>query len=170
MIRALLTLTAVLFGVGANPCAAGQPAALYSAVEIDRFVADRGVAFPTDYQSALVDDIAREISVEFPTIITLRQGDPTPYGHAVLRISGAVTGFKPGSRTKRFLIGFGAGATVVRVRVRFIDAAGGRVLLEREMSGVTWTGVGGGDSQGAADSLARRIAKFCKSAQLVHSD
>jgi hypothetical protein len=44
------------------------------------------------------------------------------------------------------------------------------VVLEREMSGSTWTSVGGGDSQGAADSLARKIAKFCKSAQLVHSN
>jgi hypothetical protein len=163
-----LTLAAVLYCLVAT--AAGQPAALYSAVEIDRFIADRGVAFPADYQSALVDDIAREISVEFPTIIALRQGDPTPLGHAVLRISAAVTEFKPGSRAKRFLIGFGVGATVVRARVRFIDAASGQVVLEREMSGSTWTSVGGGDSQGAADSLARKIAKFCKSAQLVHSN
>jgi hypothetical protein len=158
------------------PCAAAAapPAprytAPYTAIEVDIFVADNGVAFPSDRQRALVEDIAREASITFQTVIILREGDPTPNGHAVLRISGTVTRFKPGNRAKRYLIGFGAGATVIQAQVRFADAATGQVLMIRKVQGTTWTGIAGGDSQGADDSLAKKIVKLCNAAHLVGSN
>lgn len=142
----------------------------YSAVEVDGFVGQRGIAFPTDYQTALAQDIAREISLAFPTVLIVRQGDPAPDGHAVLRIAGVVTRFKPGNRAKRSLIGFGAGATVVRAQVWFIDGATGQVLVSREAQGTTWNGTGGGDSQEGGGSLAKKLAKYCNSAHLVESN
>jgi hypothetical protein len=142
----------------------------YSAVEVDRFVPARGIDFPTNYQIALTEDIAREVSLAFQTAIVVRQGEPAPYGQALLRISGVVTRFKPGSKIKRQLIGFGAGATEVKTQVWFIDAATGQVLLNREAKGITWTGLAGGDSQAAGDSLAKKIAKFCNSAHLLASN
>ena len=149
---------------------AAQPPFPYTAVEVDRFAADRGVAFPADYQSALAEDIAREISLALPTAMLLCEGDAATRGQAVLRIFGIVTRFKPGNRTKRYWIGFGAGATVVRAQVRFTDAATGQSFFNREVQGVTWTGVAGGDSKGAGDSLARKIAKFCNAQHLVGRD
>jgi hypothetical protein len=154
---------AIALGAFALALAAAPPApAPYSAVEIDPFLPAPRVDFPREYQSALVDDIARELSVEFPTIMILRQGDGAP-NQPVLRISGTVTEFKPGSRTKRSLIGFGAGATVVRAEVSFQDATGGQTLQQRDLTGST--GLTGVESQAASQSLAKKIVKLCKAAR-----
>jgi hypothetical protein len=149
---------------------AGPLPPLYTAVEVDPFVAQPGVDFPADYQSALAGDIAREISLAFKTVIIVRPGQAVPDGHALLRISGVVTRFKPGSREKRYLIGFGAGATVVEAQVWFTDGTTRRVVLGRQVRGITWTGAGGGDSQSAGTSLARKIQKICNSSRLVESN
>jgi hypothetical protein len=166
----IVVLVAVLAVLLCTAVPGLKAAAPYPAVEVDRFVAQHGVSFPSDYQNALAEDIAREISLAFPTVIIVRQGDPAPNAHAVLRIAGVVTRFKPGNRAKRSVIGFGAGATVVRAQVWFIDGTTGQVLLNREVQGTTWTGVGGGDSQAAGESLAKKLAKFCNSAHLVESN
>lgn len=150
-----------LLGVLALSLAAQAPAP-YTAVEIDPFLPAAHVDFPSPYQSALVNDIARELSVEFPTVIILRQGDRAP-GEPVLRISGTVTEFKPGSQAKHRLLGFGFGASMVRADVSFEDATGGQTLQERDLTGST--GLSGVDSQGASESLAKKIAKVCKAAR-----
>jgi len=166
-----------VFIISAVLCIAGpvlsaahrQPGGPYTAIEVDPFTAVQGVTFPADYQAALVDDIARETSLLFKTVIILRQGQAPPDGYRVLRIAGTITRFKPGNRTKRYLIGFGAGATVVDAQVELADASTGQVLLYRQMGGMTWTGVAGGDSKGAGESLAKKIAKFCNEARLIDS-
>jgi hypothetical protein len=166
----MVALAAVVCAAISSLNAARQLPAPYTAVKIDRFVAAPGVAFPGDYQSALAEDLAREVSVAFPAVIILRAGDATPYGQAVLHISGLVTRFKPGNRMKRQLIGFGAGATVVEARVWLIDDATGQVVLNRQIKGLTWTGIAGGDSRTAGESLAKKIAKLCNAGHLVESN
>ena len=165
----IVSLMAVLSAVSGVHAAKPLPP-LYTAVEVDRFVGQPGVAFPADYQNALAEEIAREISLAFKTVIIVRQGESVPDGHALLRISGVVTRFKPGSREKRYLIGFGAGATVVEAQVWFTDGTTGRVVLGRQVKGTTWMGVGGGDSQNAGTSLARKIEKICNMEHLVESN
>jgi Domain of unknown function (DUF4410) len=149
--------------------AARQPPAPYTAVEVDRFTANPGVTYPFENRSALADDIAREISLAFPTVIIVRQGEASPEGHARLRITGVVTEFKPGSTAKGPLLGFGPGSSGVRAQVEFSDAATGQVLLRRELSGITWIALAGASTRTAGDSLARKIAKLCNSARLVAS-
>jgi Domain of unknown function (DUF4410) len=167
----VLTLIAILFAPSTHLRAAGPPPPVpYTAVAVDKFVALNGVEFPADYQSALAADIARELSVSFPTVIIVHQGDPAPNGHPQLRISGVVTRFEPGNKLKRRMIGFGAGATIVEAEVWFIDASSGQVLLNRGVRGTTRSGVDGGDSKGAADSVAKKIVKFCNSARLLESN
>jgi Domain of unknown function (DUF4410) len=150
--------------------AAQPPPAPYTAVEVDKFVAAPGVDFPLDYQSALAEDLARQISVLFQTAAIVHPGDTVPYGEALMRISGVITRFKPGSKMKRQLVGFGAGATVVEARVWFIDAATGEVLLNRTVKGVTWSGIAGGDARSTGNSLAKKIARFCNVGRLVESN
>jgi hypothetical protein len=164
-----LTLFALTCAAASSPMAAATPLGHYAAIEVDRFVSGPDVAFPADYQSALVDEIGRETSLAFEGVIIVRAGQYAPTGYQVLRISGTVIRFKPGNRAKRYLIGFGAGATVVEAQVKFTDTATGQALLTREVKGVTWTGIAGGDSKSAGDSLARKIAKLCKSAHLVEA-
>jgi hypothetical protein len=138
---------AAVICAGVLALAAPEEPAPYSAVEVDPFAVDQGIALPPDYQSALMESIAREISLAFETVIIVRQGDPPPFGHAVLRISGTVIGFQPANPVKRSLIGFGAGGAMLRVRVRFADASTGQVLLVREVKGAT-------------ESVAKKIVKF----------
>ena len=140
----------------------------YSAVEVDRFVPQGGVAFPADYQNALADDTAREISLAFPTVLIVRQGQPAPYGHALLRISGVVSRFKPGSGAKKLWLGLGSGSGFLDAQVWFIDGTTGQVLFNRQVKGITRVSEGG-DFQ-AADTVARKIAKFCNSTHLVESN
>jgi hypothetical protein len=124
----------IALAVLVSAAAAAQSPAPYSAVEVDPFLADRG--------SALVEDIAREISVVFKTVIILRQGDAVPFGHAVLRISGTVVRFKLANK--------------FQVQVRFADASTGQVLLIRKL-------------QGASKSIGRKIAKLCAAHHFINS-
>jgi hypothetical protein len=151
-----VALAAVIYAGVLGLAAAAEPAP-YSAVEVDPFAADQDITFPADYQMALVESIAREISLAFETVIIVRQGDPPPFGHAVLRISGTVIRFQPANPAKRSLIGFGAGATMLRARVRFADASSGQVLLIRE-------------ANGASESVAKKIVKFCIASHLLESN
>jgi hypothetical protein len=162
-----VTLCLTLFIIGAGLKGAPAP---YTAVEVYPFATSSGVAFPAEDQSALAEDIAREISVAYETVVIVRPGEIAPTGRPVLRISGVVTRFKPGSRTERYLIGFGAGATVVKAQVRFTDAATGQILLRREVTGLNWTRNTDGNFQHAGDSLAGKIVKICNAAHLIASN
>jgi hypothetical protein len=117
-------------------------------------VADRGVAFPIDYQKALVEDIAREISLIFKTVIIVRLGDTPPFGHAVLRISGTAIRFK--NSAQRRLLRLSGGTATVQAQVRFADASTGQVLLVREV-------------KGNPDSVGKKVAELCNSMGLVDS-
>jgi hypothetical protein len=151
----IVALAAVIFAGVLTPAAPGEPAP-YSAVEVDPFVADQGVALPADYQRVFVENIEREITLAFETVIIVRPGDPPPFGHAVLRISGTVIRFQPANPLKRSLIGFGAGGTTLQARVRFADASTGQVLLIR-------------DVKGASESVAKKIVKFCVTSHWLES-
>jgi hypothetical protein len=146
--------------------AADRPPSSYAAAEVDRFVADRGVLFPADYQTALVDDIAREITVAFQNVVIFHQGETPPDPRAVLRISGTITRFEPGSKAKRVLVGFGAGAATLQAQVRFGDAATGQVLLITAVRGTTWTALPAPGSHQPTDNLAKKIVKLTKANHL----
>jgi hypothetical protein len=138
---------AAVFFVAAALHAARQAPVPYTAVEVDRFVAAPGVALSPDSQSGLADDIAREISLAFQTVIIVRDGDAAFQGRALLRISGVVTRFKT----------FGPDAAILRAKVWFIDGTTGQVLLNREVKGLS------------SENLAKKIVKFCNAARLVES-
>jgi hypothetical protein len=157
----IAALAALVYSSLSGPSAASQPIAPYTAVEVDVFIPDRGVALPPGYQNRFADEIAREISLEFPAVIIFRETQTPPGGQGVLRISGTITRFIPVSKTKGVLFGFGAGSAILRTQVRFGDATTGRVLLIHKIDGV--------DAK-AADSIARKIAKLCNSARLLHSN
>ena len=157
----ILALTILLCDLNA----ARQRPVPYSAVEVDKFVAAPGVDFPIEYQSALADDLAREISLLFPTVAMVHPGEAAPNGHALIRISGVVAFFKPGSQAKSRLIGFGAGGSLVLAQVWFIDAATGQVLFNRQIKGGVAV-----PGKGVGDSLARKIAKFCNAERLAESN
>ena len=89
-------LGAILWSAAAGLNAAAPPPAFYTAVEVDRFVPVRGVEFPFDYRTALMEDIARETSHALITVIILHEGETPPDGRAVLRVSGLIESRREG--------------------------------------------------------------------------
>ena len=133
---------------------AAPPTVRYAIIEVDRFVPVAGVALPFENRNALADDIAREISVEFPTVLIVRQDHPAGTSDPVLRISGTVLDITARSTARKLLLGVGGPA--VQAVVRLADSKSGRTLADRGF---------------ACDlgSLARRIAKFCNDTRLICS-
>lgn len=165
MLAALSVLT--IAAIGVPIFAQTQPPAPYTVVEVDRFAGEPGVDFPPDYQITLVEDIVRETERVSKAIEIIREGERVPSGRSVMRISGVITQFKPGSRAKRYLIGFGAGSTVVKAHVKFTDAASGEVLFEKDLKGLTWMGIAGGSSESAGDRLGKSVVSAAKSNHLI---
>lgn len=154
MNRSILALT-LLASSAAIPIVSAQSSARFTAVEVDPFAVDKSIALPAAYPTALAASIARELSVEFSTILILRQGEPAPDGQRVLRISGTVVQFRPANSAKKLLTGFGG--AVVAAGVRFDDVATKRVVGIREF-------------QVAPDSLGKKIALFCRKEHLFDSN
>jgi len=73
-----------------------------------------------------------------------------------LVLSGTVTKFSKGSRAKRYLVGFGAGASAVKVLFVFRDEASGEVVYRTERQGKYYGTVSifGGESREAATEAA----------------
>lgn len=144
------------------------PLVPYNAIEVDPFGANPGVGLPPAYETAIADDIARQASIEYRTIMVLHQGDPPPTGARVLRVTGRVTRFTPGNRTKRLLVPF-AGTASIEAIVQFTDATTGQLLFNGEFKGAASAGAqNGGES--ASDSLAKKIVKLCNAAHLIASN
>lgn len=139
---------------------AQQPLGAYGAVEVMKFAVQPGIAFSPDRQATLADDIAREISLRFPGIVILRPGVPPPTGYRELRITGLVTNFKAGNAPMRYIVGFGAGSPMVAAQVQWADASTGKVLLKRNLKGVTLEKADA-ISPVSGESLATKIAKSC---------
>ena len=83
-------------------------------------------------------------------------GNEATPGEGRLLLSGTVFSFKKGSRAKRALIGFGSGASVVRVRFIFRDGETGTELLRTERKGKFsgWISFAGGQSKEAMAEAA----------------
>jgi hypothetical protein len=135
----------------------------YEYVQVDRFnVAEDVVDFPADYQIGIMEDLIKALQRTKNLTGVLREGETLPEGKQVLHLTGTVTKFKKGSQAARYLVGFGAGATVVVAQVRFYDATTKQLLLERKADGKVWIGVMGGKSAGATNGLAKEIVKVVK--------
>lgn len=97
----------------------------------------------------------------FKSVRALSAGEPVTDG--ALIVEGKFVTIDPGSRTKRFLAGFGAGKSSVKVTGTVKDSTG-RTLATFEQRRIGAMGFGGGDSLGKlmADTrnIGEDIAKF----------
>jgi len=141
---------------------AGKSAGKYSCVQVNRFDVEQGVDFPADYQLGMVEDMVKQVGKVKGVQQVLREGEKAPEGQAVLLITGTVTKFKKGSQAARYIVGFGAGSTVVTAQIKVYDAATKELLLDRKVDGKVVMGVMGGKSEGATNGLAKEVAKVTK--------
>lgn len=91
-----------------------------------------------------------------------REGEPLPSAEPILLVTGTITKYYKGSQAKRYLVGFGAGATVIGAHIKCYDAATNELLLERDVDGKVVMGIMGGKSEGANNGLAQEVARDIK--------
>jgi hypothetical protein len=97
----------------------------------------------------------------FKAVRALSDGEQPADGALV--VEGKFITIDPGSRTKRYLVGFGAGKSSVKVTGAVKDASG-RTLASFEQRRIGAMGFGGGDSLGKlmtdSKNIGEDIAKF----------
>ena len=155
---ALVTAAVTLMGVALGAEKKGK----FEYVQVNRFDVAQGVEFPADYQLTMTEDLVKNLEKTKALKQVMRQGEKLPEGAPVLRIEGTVTKYKKGSQAARYLVGFGAGATVVEAQVKFYDAVTNALLLEKKVDGKVVMGVMGGKSEGANNGVAKEIIKVAK--------
>ncbi len=97
---------------------------------------------------ALRDEVKGKMKVE--------TAQSAPKSHRTLILRGSVLDVSAGSRAKRYLVGYGAGAAGSKSTGELVDAETGQVLLrftQERRSGGTWKVAGGSDAQVMRDSI-----------------
>ncbi len=131
-------------------------------VQVNRFDVKPGVDLPADYQLTIVEDLSKELGRIKGLKQVLREGETLPEAEPVLLITGIVTKYSKGSQAARYLVGFGAGSTVIDAHIKCFDAATKDLLFEKDVDGKVVMGIMGGKSEGANNGLAKEIAKNVK--------
>ena len=137
----------------------------YQNIEIVSFDIKEDAKLPAESRDVIMSQVVEELKQlkKFKQVSNTGETIPQDAGPTV-RLTGAITKYKPGSRAKRYLIGFGAGSTKVVAHITLTDAASGATLFEKDVDGTVWIGVFGGDSSGATRGLAKEVAKVTKKA------
>lgn len=93
---------------------------------------------------------------ELKAKVDVEQVEKAPKGAKTLILRGKVEDLSPGSRAKRYLGGFGAGAAGTKVSGEIVDAKSGDVLArftQERRAGGTWKFGGGKDMDVMRDSI-----------------
>jgi hypothetical protein len=136
----------------------GQFKSKYHVVRVDEFEVKQGVALPPEYLKKAQQEIVKQLSEAKVFDEVLQAGQQAAQaGAPVIRLSGTIHNYTPGSRAKRYGGGFGLGAAEVDAQVAFLDAATGQRLRIEELRAVFTGGLFGGSEDKIADELARRV-------------
>jgi hypothetical protein len=138
-----------------------KPLAGYTTVVVEKFTVEKSKAtegFPEGEEAVLQKSTISRFRQKqtFPEIV-----DGSETGTSAesangkqVTLSGTIVGFNKGNRATRYLVGFGAGATKIKVRLVFRDAEGQQELLsvarEGKFSGM-FTLAGGSGTQAMSD-------------------
>jgi len=105
-------------------------------------------SYTESFTEALRDEVKGKVKVE--------SVPAAPKSARTLILRGTVEDVSPGSRAKRYLVGYGAGAAGSRMSGELVDAKTGEVLVrftQERRSGGTWKVAGGSDVQVMRDSV-----------------
>lgn len=135
----------------------------YHVIQVEVFEIQKGVDFPPELLSSLQDEVTRQLreSKEFPEVLAAG-GAPTNADAPVLRLTGTLTHFKPGSRAKRYFGGYGAGSTEIFAQLTFIDRATGQTVLSENVRAILVGGFLGGASSDVTKQFARQVVDTTK--------
>lgn len=166
LLIALLFCLFFAFSISAQQAAAAAKRN-YENIEVEKFTIQQGVKFPESSLDVMMAEIVAELKKlnKFKQVsmkIGNEGGLENKMPESTIGLSGTITKYKPGSRTARYLIGFGAGMTKVKARIKFVDAASGNVLFDKEIDGKVIIGFFGGNSNDATRGFAREVAEIAK--------
>jgi hypothetical protein len=100
--------------------------------------------------------LAEALKPELKAKLDVDTADKAPKSAKTLIIRGSVLDLSPGSRAKRYLAGYGAGAAGTKLNGEIVDAKTGEVLIrftQERRSGGTFKFGGGSDMEVMRDSI-----------------
>ncbi len=100
--------------------------------------------------------LVEAFKTELKTKATVEQADQAPKAAKTLIVRGKVEAMSPGSRAKRYIAGYGAGAAGSKASGEIVDAKSGEVLArftQERRSGGTFKFGGGSDMDVMRDSI-----------------
>ena len=172
----LLLAPAALLAAQEAPIA--KPLAGYTTIVVEKFTIENNAAtenFPRGYETVMQNETIRRLEKKalFERVVdaaeATAESDPAPDTAAepgkTLVLSGTVVTFDKGSRAARYLVGFGAGATKIKVRFVLRDASSGQNVLEVDRQGKFYgviSFVGGSQSQADSKSARSVVAGLIK--------
>jgi hypothetical protein len=151
---------AMFLAVPALPADKWQPK--YPFIQVKQVEVQQGVDLPPDYQVTIVEDLIKKLSKVKGVQQVFREGEALPDGQPVLVVTATVTKFKKGNQAERYLVGFGAGATVIETQLKCFDQTTKALLLDQKVDGREVMGVMGGKSENANSGLAYEITSYIK--------
>src|SRR5215469_11812135 len=130
----------------------------YQAIQVDEFEVKQGIQFPPEYLKKAQDEIVKQLSDAKVMKEVLRTGQqPVQAGTPFLYLSGTITNYTPGSRSKRYVGLGGLGASEVDVQIFLLDGATKQKLQTEKLRAVLTGGALGGSEDKISNELARRV-------------
>jgi hypothetical protein len=150
-------------GTSGAPSGQGEIKDKYHVVQVDQFDVKQGVEFPVEYLKKVQEEICKQLVDAKLFQEVLQPGQRPAQAEApVIRLSGTIHNYKKGSRKKRYIGGYGAGAAEIDAQVAFLDAASSDRLVIEELRAVLTGGVFGGNEEKATEELARQVVTQAK--------
>lgn len=130
----------------------------FDTIEVDLFENQKDSQFPGDYLAPLQKEIVKQLvnAKAFREVVMAGQA-PTRPNARVLRLTGLITNYKPGSRAVRYIGLGGAGAAEIDSKVSFVDSSTGQALMSQDLRALLTSGLLGGKSEDAVKGYARQI-------------
>jgi len=132
-------------------------------VVVDAFTQAAGVELPYDVkqlQAGLVADLKVQIGKEFEFVTE------APPARQVYRLSGEITGWRPGNAAKRIVIGLGSGREATDLHFRVTDGSGQVVIDSEDTIRTNFYSQQAGSVGTLVHPIAQKIAERIKDAKL----
>jgi hypothetical protein len=140
----------------------------FTTLEVAVFENEQDSHFPVEYTLPLQAEIKKQlVNAKVFSEVILGDGGAAASGPPsatprVLRLTGTITSYNPGSRSKRYFAGFGAGAAEIDSRISFVDAVSGQVLMTQDLRALLTGGFFGGKAEDALKDYARQVVNKVK--------
>jgi len=130
----------------------------FSVLEVERF-ATNVQEVDQEALSGIPDEIVKKVS-DLRKFREVTRSTDSSVG--VLVMKGTILSYEKGSRTKRYLLGLGAGKAYVTVQCVLINKATGQEIFKGNFEGELAGGFFGGGSGGAEKGVASAVSDYFK--------